>query len=56
MLSLDSTGRVPWWSGDRNEVTVHKIMVHVIADTQGHAVHADFVRELIDGANGIAGR
>jgi hypothetical protein len=28
-------------------------MVHVIADTQRHAGHADIVRELIDGAVGL---
>jgi hypothetical protein len=28
-------------------------MVHVIADSQRHAGHADIVRELIDGAAGL---
>jgi hypothetical protein len=28
-------------------------MLHMIADTQRHAGHADIVRELIDGATGL---
>jgi uncharacterized damage-inducible protein DinB len=52
-LSLDAIGRVPWW-GDHGEVTLHKILVHVIAETHRHAGHADLVRELIDGAAGIS--
>jgi Protein of unknown function (DUF664) len=42
---------VPWWGGA--EVTLRRIMLHVIADTQRHAGHADIVRELIDGATGL---
>ncbi|HEX6526734.1 MAG TPA: DinB family protein [Streptosporangiaceae bacterium] len=52
-LPLDATGVVPHWSAPRNEVTLHRIMVHVIADSQRHAGHADIVRELIDGAAGL---
>ena len=51
-LPLDATGRVPWW-GDDGAVTLHRILVHMIADTQRHAGHADIVRELIDGATGL---
>ncbi|CAM05731.1 hypothetical protein SACE_6563 [Saccharopolyspora erythraea NRRL 2338] len=50
-LSLDSTGKVPWWTGA--EVTLHRILVHVIAETHRHAGHADIVRELIDGQVGM---
>ena len=50
-LPLDAPGRVPWW-GDAS-VTLHRILVHVIAETQRHAGHADIVRELIDGAAGL---
>jgi hypothetical protein len=50
-LSLDTIGRVPWW-GDA-DVTLHRIVLHVTADTQRHAGHADIVRELIDGATGL---
>jgi hypothetical protein len=52
-LELDATGRVPWWPADRNEVTLHRVLVHVIAETSQHAGHADIVRELIDGAAGL---
>ena len=52
-LALDATGRVPWWRPDHNEVTLHQILVHMIAETHRHAGHADVVRELIDGAAGL---
>jgi len=52
-LALDATGRVPWWPEDRGEVTLHRILVHMIAETDRHAGHADIVRELIDGAVGL---
>jgi uncharacterized damage-inducible protein DinB len=52
-LALDAIGHVPWWPGDRSEVTLHRILVHVIAETDRHAGHADIVRELIDGAAGL---
>lgn len=49
-LDLDAVGRVPW--GARMELTLHRILVHVVAETQRHAGHADIVRELVDGAVG----
>jgi uncharacterized damage-inducible protein DinB len=52
-LALDATGRVPWWPGEHGEVTLHRILVHMIAETDRHAGHADIVRELIDGAAGL---
>ncbi len=52
-LALDAIGYVPWWPQDRNEVTLHRILVHMIAETHRHAGHADIVRELIDGAAGL---
>ncbi|CAL9588432.1 hypothetical protein SUDANB108_05209 [Streptomyces sp. enrichment culture] len=51
-LALDATGQVPWWPEERREVTLHHVLVRVIADTQRHAGHADIVRELIDGSAG----
>ena len=51
-LTLDSAGRVPWWPPEREQVTLHQIMVHVTAEIARHAGHADIVRELIDGAAG----
>jgi hypothetical protein len=52
-LPLSAPGRVPWW-GDKGDVTLHKILVHVLAETSRHAGHADIVRELIDGNAGIS--
>ena len=52
-LPLDAIGHVPWWPPDRREVTLHRILAHMIAETGRHAGHADIVRELIDGAVGL---
>jgi uncharacterized damage-inducible protein DinB len=52
-LPLEAPGRVPHWPGERGAVTLHRIMVHVIAESHRHAGHADIVRELIDGAAGL---
>jgi uncharacterized damage-inducible protein DinB len=52
-LTLDAIGHVPWWPEGRSQVTLHRILVHVIAETNRHAGHADIVRELIDGAVGL---
>jgi hypothetical protein len=51
-LSLDADGTVPWWPPERRRVSLHLIVVHMIAETNRHAGHADLVRELIDGAAG----
>lgn len=52
-LPLDAVGRVPWWPAERAAVTLHRVLVHVIAETDQHRGHADLVRELIDGAVGL---
>jgi uncharacterized damage-inducible protein DinB len=52
-LELDATGQVPWWPVERREVTLHRIMAHMLAETNRHGGHADIVRELIDGAAGM---
>jgi uncharacterized damage-inducible protein DinB len=52
-LPLDAVGRVPWWPSGRDAVSLHRVLVHVIAETNRHAGHADIVRELIDGAAGL---
>jgi len=52
-LDLDATGRVPWWPEERATVTLHQILVHMLAETCRHAGHADIVREHIDGAAGL---
>jgi hypothetical protein len=51
-LPLDAVGQVPHWPADRRHVTLHRALVHMIAETHRHAGHADIVRELIDGAVG----
>jgi hypothetical protein len=53
VLDLDAAGRVPWWTDEQNPVSLHRILVHVTAETHRHAGHADIVRELIDGAAGL---
>jgi len=52
-LQIDDIGHVPWWPADRSEVTLHRILVHMIAETDRHTGQADIVRELIDGAAGL---
>ncbi|WP_208542929.1 DinB family protein [Nocardioides euryhalodurans] len=52
-LGIDSEGRVPWWPVERNRVTLGLLLVHVVAETNRHAGHADIVRETIDGAAGL---
>jgi Protein of unknown function (DUF664) len=52
-LDLDAIGHVPWWPPEVNEVTLHRMLVHMLAETSRHAGHADIVRELIDGAAGL---
>lgn len=55
-LPLDAVGRVAWWPEDRSEVTLHFVLVHVLADLQRHAGHADILREQIDGMVGFLRR
>ncbi len=52
-LDLTAVGRVPWWPEGKNEVTLHRLLIHMIAETHRHAGHADVVRETIDGAAGL---
>jgi hypothetical protein len=51
-LRLDSAGRVPHWPAPRDVVTLHTILVHMLAETSRHSGHADILRESIDGAAG----
>jgi uncharacterized damage-inducible protein DinB len=51
-LDLDAPGRVPWWQPERQQVTLHQVLVHMTTETARHAGHADIVRELLDGAAG----
>jgi hypothetical protein len=52
-LPLDAAGAVAWWPPKRQEVTLQRVLVHVLADTARHAGHADVLREGIDGAAGL---
>lgn len=52
-LPLDAEGHVAWWPDETNPVTLHWLLVHLIAETNRHAGHADIVRELIDGEAGL---
>ncbi|MEV4257120.1 DinB family protein [Spirillospora sp. NPDC049652] len=49
-LELDAVGRLPWGGGP--ELTLHRVLVHMIGETHRHVGHADIVRELVDGAVG----
>jgi uncharacterized damage-inducible protein DinB len=51
-LDLDAVGEVPWWQPD-GSIPLHRMLVHVIAETNRHAGHADIVRELVDGSAGF---
>ena len=53
VLPLDAPGVVPWWSPEKRDVTLHQVLVHLVAETARHAGHADVVRELLDGAAGL---
>ena len=55
-LALEAIGHVPWWPAGRNEVTLHRILVHVATETARHAGQADIIRELIDGAAGLTSK
>jgi uncharacterized damage-inducible protein DinB len=52
-LRLDAVGHVPWWPDREQDVTLHRILVHLVAETNRHAGQADIVREHIDGAAGL---
>jgi hypothetical protein len=52
-LELDALGHVPWWPPARAEVTLHRVLCHMIYETARHAGQADIVRESIDGAVGL---
>lgn len=50
-LPLDAHGHVPWWSNP--DVTLHNMLVHVLAETNRHVGHADILREQLDGRAGL---
>ena len=52
-LPLDAAGVVPWWRPGKRDVTLHQVLVHLVAETHRHTGHADLVRELLDGSAGV---
>jgi uncharacterized damage-inducible protein DinB len=50
---LDSIVVVPWWDPSRNRVTLGKLLVHMIAETNRHAGQMDILRETVDGTTGL---
>ena len=46
-LDIDAPGHVPWWP--RPNVKLFNILVHLLAETNRHAGHADILREQLDG-------
>jgi uncharacterized damage-inducible protein DinB len=53
-LDLDAVGHVSWWGDGGVDVSLHRVLVHMVEETARHAGHADIVRELIDGAVGLS--
>ncbi|WP_066287421.1 DinB family protein [Arthrobacter sp. B6] len=51
-LPPDAAGIVPWWPEERRHVTLHQILVHMLAERSQHLGHADILRELVDGSAG----
>jgi hypothetical protein len=49
-LAIDAPGHVPWWP--RPNVKLFNILVHILAETNRHAGHADILREQLDGVVG----
>ena len=52
-LDLEDEGHVPWWGDGGNPVTLQRIMVHMIAETNRHLGQLDILRESLDGAVGL---
>lgn len=51
-LPLESVTDIVWWPEEHRRATLHRVLVHMIAETHRHAGHADIVRESIDGGAG----
>jgi len=50
-LPLDAAAQVPWWNPP--DTTLHRLLVHMIAETARHAGHMDILRETVDGQRGM---
>lgn len=51
-LALDAIGSVPWWPEGMRSPDLRRVLVHVIAERNRHAGHADILREQLDGSVG----
>jgi len=51
-LPVDAEGEVPWWPEGQRRISFLRALVHVLADIQRLAGHADILREHVDGAVG----
>jgi uncharacterized damage-inducible protein DinB len=47
-LPLDAPGQVPWWRPGARDVTLQRVIVHVLYDLARHAGQADIMRETHD--------
>lgn len=52
-LDLETIGAVPHWPAPHDRITLRRAALHLVAETNRHAGHADVIRELIDGAAGL---
>ena len=55
-LDLKATGTVPWWPEERKHPTLQQLLIHVIAEVNRHAGHADILREQLDNSAGLNAR
>jgi len=55
-LDLEATGLVPWWPEERRHPTLQQLLIHVIAEVNRHAGHADILREQLDASAGLNAR
>ena len=51
-LDLQDRGTVPWWPEDRRNPTLHRVLIHYLAEINRHTGQADILREQVDGAIG----
>ena len=50
---LESPASVQWWPPERRDVTLGRLLVHVVAETNRHGGQMDILREGLDGAVGL---
>ncbi|MFD8596628.1 DinB family protein [Kitasatospora sp. NPDC059646] len=50
-LPLDTVGRVPW--PPHLHLSLERVLLHVVVESQRHTGQLDVVRELLDGATGL---